>query len=301
LLALRFASNVNRHSRALSIHVIVRGHEASLMPDLPQDSPSLENSPSREDLLNDIIASYFEAVERRETADPRAYIERHPAFAAELALFFDDRANIFADAGDSPRDASSASTSTSLLARVKANEADAWSKLSRLYGTLVYRWARRTGLQANDAADVVQEVFSAVSAHMSEFRRERPSDSFRGWLFSITRNKIRDHFRRGGAQPMAEGGSEALSRMLAVPDRFSGDEGSLTGASAHADLTHRIVEMVRAEFPPHTWQAFWHTAVDGRPAADVAGELGIKVSAVYVAMSRVLARLRHVLVALGDG
>jgi DNA-directed RNA polymerase specialized sigma24 family protein len=98
-----------------------------------------------------------------------------------------------------------------------------------------------------------------------------------------------------------EGGSEALSRMLAVPEGLSDDDASLTGASAHADLTQRIVEMVRAEFPPRTWHAFWQSAVDGRPSADIAGELGIKVSAVYVAKSRVLAPLRQELVAGGRG
>jgi RNA polymerase sigma-70 factor, ECF subfamily len=195
----------------------------------------------------------------------------------------------------------SGSTSSSLLEGVKARDANAWSKFSRLYSPLVYRWARQMGLQATDATDVVQEVFRAVTTHVAEFRRERPSDSFRGWLWTITRNKVRDHFRRRGTQPVAEGGSEGQRRLLEVPDGLPDDEASLTSASAHAELTHRIMELVRAEFEPRTWQAFWRTAVDGLAPAEVAGELGIKIGSVYMAKSRVLTRLRQELSGLMEG
>ena len=57
---------------------------------------------------------------------------------------------------------------------------------------------------------------------------------------------------------------------------------------------------VQGEFAPSTWQAFWLTAVEGRPPADVAAELGLSVGAVYIARSRVLARLRQRIEQLGD-
>ena len=198
----------------------------------------------------------------------------------------------------SPFTSASGSTSSSLLEGVKARDTDAWSRFSRLYSPLVYRWARQMGLQATDAADVVQEVFRAVALHVAEFRREKPGDSFRGWLYTITRNKVRDHFRRRGAQPQAEGGSEGQARLLEVPDvlpddKLRDDTTSVTLASAQAELTHRIMELVRAEFEPRTWQAFWLTTVDGRVPAEVAGELGMKVGSVYMAKNRVLARLRQ--------
>ena len=99
------------------------------------------------------------------------------------------------------------STSTSLLDRVKAGEAEAWERLADLYGPLVYGWCRQSGLQAEDAADVGQEVFGAVLARVERFRRDRPGDSFRGWLWTITRNKIRDHFRRRSGKAQAQGGT----------------------------------------------------------------------------------------------
>jgi RNA polymerase sigma-70 factor (ECF subfamily) len=54
-------------------------------------------------------------------------------------------------------------------------------------------------------------------------------------------------------------------------------------------------EQVRSHVEPATWQAFWQTAVEGRPAKDVAAELGLNVASVYVAKGRVLARLKEVI------
>jgi len=39
--------------------------------------------------------------------------------------------------------------------------------------------------------------------------------------------------------------------------------------------------------------AFWLTAVENRAASDAAAQVGISVGAVYIAKSRVLARLRE--------
>src|SRR5438034_10006419 len=79
--------------------------------------------------------------------------------------------------------AGAASTSSTLLLRVKARDPDAWRRFEQLYRPLVLRWCRvRFGLQDADAEDVAQEVFGAVSGAIEEFRHDRPSDSLRGWL-----------------------------------------------------------------------------------------------------------------------
>jgi RNA polymerase sigma-70 factor (ECF subfamily) len=148
-------------------------------------------------------------------------------------------------------------------------------------------------VQSQDALDVGQEVFRAVFDHIADFRKERPSDSFRGWLWTITRNKIRDHYRDQKARIQAAGGSHAQDRLAAIPDEPPvsppGDE---TGG-ANAALRHRAMEMVRAGSEERTWKAFWRVNVDGLTAAEVAQELGMSVSAVYVAGYRVRQRLRR--------
>src|SRR5438046_713552 len=87
-------------------------------------------------------------------------------------------------------------TSSSLIDRVKADESGAWDRLVTLYAPLVYHWCRRWNLQEEDLADVFQEVFKTLVVHIARFRRERQGDTFRGWLWTITRNKVQDHFRK---------------------------------------------------------------------------------------------------------
>ena len=212
----------------------------------------------------------------------------------------------------------SSGTSPSLIARIRANETLAWDRLVTLYGPLVYRWCQRAGLQPSDVEDRFQEVFEAVFQHIQQFQKERAGQTFRGWLFTITRNKIRDHFRRQNREPRAPGGTEALRRLHSIADEATLDRGStasqarqslrdrtldgLTEADRDDDkevgaLTHRALALIRSEFRESSWRAFWRTAIDELPAPDVADELGMSPGAVRVAKSRVLRRLRE---ELGD-
>jgi RNA polymerase sigma-70 factor (ECF subfamily) len=191
----------------------------------------------------------------------------------------------------------STATSRSLLERVRADDPAAWDRLVALYAPLVLQWCRGWDLREQDAADVFQEVFQAVVAHIGSFRKERPGDTFRGWLRTITRNKVHDHFRRRRREPEGVGGTEAQGRLAEVPDPPDADEDSAAGQAQERSLFRRALELIQQEFAEHTWQAFWRTAIEGRPAADVAAELSMSPGAVRVAKSRVLQRLRE---ELGD-
>ncbi len=186
---------------------------------------------------------------------------------------------------------SSTSTPGSLLRRARGHDPAAWERMVALYGPLVLGWCRNWGLREDDAADVFQEVFQAVAAHLAGFHRDRAGGTFRGWLRTITRNKVADHYRRREREPVGVGGSEARDRLARVAGAVSPDEDG-GGGAAEAELLHRALAMIRGEFEPRTWEAFWQTAVEGRAAADVAAELGMTPGAVRVAKSRVLHRLR---------
>ncbi len=181
-------------------------------------------------------------------------------------------------------------TSLTLLARVRDRDADAWGRLVALYSPLVLYWCRQGNVRGADADDVRQDVFQAVSASLGQFRRDRPDDTFRGWLRGITRNKLLDHFRRRQRSPEAQGGTDAQRKLadVAAPSDLP-DEPEAEVAS----LYHRALELVRSEFEPQTWDAFWRVAVDGRTASAVADELGMAAPAVRMAKSRVLRRLRQ--------
>jgi RNA polymerase sigma-70 factor, ECF subfamily len=181
------------------------------------------------------------------------------------------------------------STASSLLARLRVQDRDAWVRLAKLYGPLVYSWCRRRGLQENDAADVMQEVFRAVALHIKDFA----AGSFRGWLWTITRNKILDHMRRMQRRPEAHGGSDAQERMQQVPETL--DESS--PESTTGNLVRHALELIRPDFTDATWQAFWRVMMEDQAPADVATALGLTLNAVYIAKSRVLRRLRD---ELGD-
>jgi RNA polymerase sigma-70 factor (ECF subfamily) len=183
-------------------------------------------------------------------------------------------------------------TSPSLLLRVQADDQAAWSRLVDVYAPLVYHWCRRAQLGPEDTADVFQETFRAVAQHIHGFHRDRAGDTFRGWLRTITQNKIRDHFRRLQNEPKAAGGTEANLRIHAEPDPISLAEDESEQKVVHQVL-HRTLESIRGEFEERTWQAFWRVQIDGQSTADVGAALGMTAAAVRKAKLRVLARLRQ--------
>jgi RNA polymerase sigma-70 factor (ECF subfamily) len=185
-------------------------------------------------------------------------------------------------------------TSSSLIGRVKRRDSDAWTVMARLYGPLVYGWARKCGLQDQDAADIVQEVFQSVARAIDGFDGGRPGSTFRGWLWTITRNAVRQHARTRSRQPDAVGGTDAHHRMQSLPQTLD-DDHEPDPPAARTALVHRALRLICKEFEPPTWQAFWRTTIDDRAAAEVAEELRLTPGAVRQAKYRVLCRLRDLL------
>jgi RNA polymerase sigma-70 factor (ECF subfamily) len=176
-----------------------------------------------------------------------------------------------------------------------ANEPGAWDRLVTLYAPLVWHWCRRMNLPGQEIADVFQETFKAVALHIGTFHKDRAGDTFRGWLRTITRNKVHDHFRRLWHEPAAAGGTDALVRWSQIPEAAEDEEAATEGS--YGQLFHRALELIQAEFTERSWQAFWRVVVDGRSPHDVAEELAMSPGAVRVAKCRVLHRLRQ---ELGD-
>jgi RNA polymerase sigma-70 factor, ECF subfamily len=184
------------------------------------------------------------------------------------------------------------STSMTLLERIRNRDEEAWQRLHRLYAPLVLHWCKHWNVRGEDAEDVQQEVFQAVATNLESFRRDRPGDTFRGWLRTITRTALALHFRRQARVPVASGGSAAFVRLQEVADpapELSEDDPSDEIRGLH----RRALELVRGEFEDRTWQMFWLTAVEDRGPADVAARFGVTPVAVRKAKSRVLRRLRE--------
>ena len=181
-------------------------------------------------------------------------------------------------------------TSASLLERLRDDPDDqSWQRLVDLYTPLIRGWLRRQAtLQTQDADDLVQDVLSVVVRRIPEFHRQR-CGSFRAWLRSITVNCLRDFWRSRGD---AIGGSN----FQQVVEQLQDDD---SGMSAQWDqehdryITQRLLEMIQSDFQPQTWRAFQRVALDGASPDAAAAELGMSVNAVFIAKSRVLARLRQ--------
>ena len=181
--------------------------------------------------------------------------------------------------------------SSSLLVRVWAREKTAWDRLVHLYTPLVFSWGRREGLSEADALDVGQDVFLAVWRNIQTFRRDRPHDSFRGWLRVITHNKIVDLRRKRGQEAL--GGSEALTLAQQVPDTASSDADRARDRAEASLIYHRAMALIQKEFEATTWRAFEAVVLNGQTTAETAAKLAVSKNVVYLAKSRVLKRLRE--------
>jgi RNA polymerase sigma-70 factor (ECF subfamily) len=185
-------------------------------------------------------------------------------------------------------------TRPSLLVRLRdARDREAWGQFVEAYAPLVYAYARRRGLQDADAADVTQIVLQAVASAIRRLDYDPRRGTFRGWFFSVTRTKL-SNYRAAQRRHMAAGGSTAQDVLEAQIDPQD-DLAEWWNREYEQRLFHWAAARVRPQFAEASWRAFWATAVQGRAPQEVADELGQSVGAVYIAKSRVLARLRECL------
>jgi RNA polymerase sigma-70 factor, ECF subfamily len=256
-------------------------------PQIEDFLPRLPES-ERPRLLWELLVVEWE-YRNREPVPPslQAYQARFPTMLDIVHAAWNHACN----APDVPAEPADDSSSPSLITRLRARNPDAWRRLTRIYGPSVYGWARRAGLQHGDVADLVQEVFQAVAEHIDQFRRER-RESFPAWLWAIARNKLNDWHRQRAHEPAAPGGTAFQQQLEQLAESPSAADVS---AETKA-LARRALNLLQSDFAEVTWRAFWRTAVDHQPAAAVAAELGISVSSVYTARSRVLNRLRDELI-----
>lgn len=182
------------------------------------------------------------------------------------------------------------STSGSLLERLRnPHEQDAWNRFADLYTPLLYYWLRRAGLPENDAADLVQEIFLVLVAKLPTFEYRRDGN-FRGWLYTLTINKVREVQRRKRL-PTVNG-------VVDLPERDA--QPQLEEADYRRHIVKQMLHILEDQFPPSTWQYFQAYVVEGQDAHVVATRFKVSVGTVYTAKSKVLARLREELDGLLD-
>jgi RNA polymerase sigma-70 factor (ECF subfamily) len=184
-------------------------------------------------------------------------------------------------------------TSATLLERLKdARDADAWRRMNDLYAPLVRSWAERLNVRGADADDLVQDVLTVVVRRFPEFVHPDRPGAFRGWLRAIAANCAREAWRARRLNPRAPGGTDFGSYLARLED--PDDEMSREWNREHDEhVMRRLLERIKPDFEATTWELFRRVVQQGQPAAAVAAACGVTPNAVYIARSRVLARLRE--------
>jgi RNA polymerase sigma-70 factor, ECF subfamily len=196
-----------------------------------------------------------------------------------------------------PSITTTAVTRLSLLERARLQDQLAWTELVDLYSPLIVRWCNRSRLSHESTADIIQDVFASVARSLDTYHANGSDGAFRGWLWTITRNKLHDAARRNQLRMAPTGGSSALAKLNEVVEavEFLSDEPSL--AEDIQSLARRALKLIEPSFAAQTWQAFWRSVIDGVATDVVATELGVTPAAVRQSRSRILRRLRE---QLGD-
>jgi len=183
-------------------------------------------------------------------------------------------------------------TRDSLLVQVQspANRG-AWDEFALMYRPVIYRLARRRGLQDADAQDLAQRVLISVASAIGSWEKSSESARFRHWLRRVARNAIINALSRQ-PQDRAAGGSTVHELLLDQP----GDDPE---ADAQIELEYRrelylrAAKIVRGDVEPETWRAFELTVIEERSIDEAAVELDKSIGTIYAARSRIMRRLRQ--------
>ena len=182
-------------------------------------------------------------------------------------------------------------TSASLLLRIRNRlDESAWSDFLKLYMPLVYSYGFKFGLQDSDAADLAQETMRRVVNSIHTFEYDPNRGSFRGWLLTVARNELRRMKGRLDGTKVGTGNTDVVLLLQNEPSRMEEDKWE---KEYQLHLFHWAVKLVRKEFRESTWKAFTLTVCDNTPIDEAAKMLNMSPGAIYIARSRVLARIRQ--------
>jgi RNA polymerase sigma-70 factor (ECF subfamily) len=188
--------------------------------------------------------------------------------------------------------ASAILTSPTLLGRLRElpNDESAWQAFVERYGPRIYGWCRQWGLGDVDAEDVTQNVLLLLSRKLRTFVYD-PSRTFGGWLRTVTRHALSDFLAERARHDQGSGDSQVLAVLKGVAARD--DLVARLEEQFNQELLEEASARVRLRVEPHNWEAFRLTAWEGLSAEAAAQQLGLRITAVFKAKSRILRLLRE--------
>lgn len=188
-------------------------------------------------------------------------------------------------------------TRASLLARLKdAGDDASWQEFYQLYYDLIFSSARRAGLNENEAREVVQDTLISVARKMPGFTYDPTKDSFKGWLLTVTRWRIRDQLAKrpgqaeGEPRPASPVGNEGDTRTATidrVPDPAGTDLAAIWDEEWKSQVLQAALARIKRQVHPQQYQIYHLHVVRGQPVSEVARALGVSTARVYLAKHRV--------------
>ncbi len=179
-------------------------------------------------------------------------------------------------------------TSMSLLARIGDGDPASWRWVFDVYGPLMRAWLQPRRVQPADIDDLTQNALMVACRRLPEFRHNGRVVAFRTWLRAVVANVLREHDRASRRRPAGD------DRLVADLEDSESELTRWWNAEHDRHVLRGLMQVVRTEFTESSWEAFQQTALDARPVAEVASELGMSVNAIHIARCRILARLREV-------
>ena len=183
-------------------------------------------------------------------------------------------------------------TRATLILRLRnADDVAAWDEFVMVYGPVIYRAARRRGLQPADAEDVVQQVLLKVAESVTNWLERSQRGPFRAWLLTIARNEAVNLLTLRATRRLGEDGEAALQKMRALP--VYGEISALIELEYERAVFRWAADCVKQDVARHTWRAFWLTHVNGLSIPEAAKKLNTRPGNIHFARSRVMARIKE--------
>jgi RNA polymerase sigma-70 factor (ECF subfamily) len=182
-------------------------------------------------------------------------------------------------------------TRPSLILRLRNRDDEAaWGEFVAIYRPVIVRLALAKGLQLPDAEDLAQQVLLSVARNIGNWEHDPQRARFRTWLQRVVRNAILNTFSRMPVD-RAPGGTWDINLLEQPVDDPATTE--LMELEWRREALRWAADMIRDEFQPASWAAFWLTAVHGLSAQEAARRTGKTAGAVYIAKSRIMRRLQE--------
>ena len=181
-------------------------------------------------------------------------------------------------------------TRSSLINRLKATiNGESWNDFFNTYRNLIFNVARRAGLSEADAEDIVQETIVKVHKSLERFQYDRNRGSFKGWLCSVTRSRLAEHFKKQQKRlPLNQPFDDSNGNPTAeVPDPKGLELERIWDEEWQKNLIQTALTRLKRTVSPKQFQIFKCHCIDEWSVKEVCKTLNVNRAQVYMAKQRV--------------